>query len=351
MASRLASPDRNLPRPGRRSAGAPAPRRAWRGGAAALALALAVIAPPARAQSANADEAREAFREGISYEQAGDWGRALKRFRDAAAFRSTPQIRFHIARCLEQLGNWTEAIGAYELAVADATGAQRKEIAKHARPAVEALRKKVPKLILQRAPGAEFVTVHLNDAEVGAASFGQPLALNPGGHVLRVSEAGLSEEQNVVLTEGETRTVVVQPPKVPAGPAPAPPARAAKPAPPPPERAARPTWLPWTLLGVGAASLAATGVFVALRQQRVNDINDECGPDGQPCPSSVRPIYDDGRRFTLLANVTGAVGVAALGAGVVVLLLQRPAGDKPPPRPAAVEAAVSPGFVGVRGRF
>src|SRR5688500_5797293 len=79
-----------------------------------FALALA-FAPAARAQSGNAHDAREAFRAGISLEQAGDWERALKKFRDAAAFKSTAQVRFHIARCLEKLGSWTEAIGAYEL--------------------------------------------------------------------------------------------------------------------------------------------------------------------------------------------------------------------------------------------
>ncbi|HEU4407920.1 MAG TPA: CDC27 family protein [Polyangiaceae bacterium] len=317
---------------------------------APFALALA-LAPPARAQSTSANEAREAFRAGISLEQAGDWERALKKFRDAAGFKSTPQVRFHIARCLEKLGHWTEAIGAYELAMADATGADRNEIMKHAKPAVEALRGKVPKLVLERGPGAELSTVQLNDTEVGSASFGQPMALNPGGHVLKVSEGGATEEQIVVMAEGETKTVVIRPPKKAA--TPPPPPAPSQPLAPAPEPEAGSNWLPWGLMGVGAASLAAAGVFVVLRQQRLNDLEDQCGPDRDNCPASAKSLYDDGKRFSLLANVTGGVGAAALGAGVVLLLVQPKGKDAAPTASSAtsLRLTLSPGMVGVGGRF
>lgn len=314
-----------------------------------FAMALA-FAPPALAQSTTANEAREAFRAGISLEQAGDWERALKKFRDAAGFKSTAQVRFHIARCLEKLGHWTEAIGAYELAMADATGADRNEIMRHSKPAVEALRAKVPKLILERGPGSDLATVQLNDTEVGSASFGQPMALNPGGHVLKVSESGATEEQIVVMTEGETKTVVIRPPK-----------KAAPPPPPPPppqpltastESEGGATWLPWTLMGVGAASLAAAGVFVVMRQQKLGELEDECGSGRDNCPPSARSLYDDGKRFTLLANVTGGVGAAVLGAGVVLLVMQPKGKDAAPAASStSLRFTVSPGMVGVGGRF
>ncbi|MCU0684983.1 MAG: CDC27 family protein [Polyangiaceae bacterium] len=309
-------------------------------------LALCV-APAAHAQSSNAHDAREAFRTGISLEQAGDWERALKKFRDAAAFKSTAQVRFHIARCLEKLGNWTEAIGAYELAMADATGADRNEIVKHSKPAVESLRARVPKLILERGPGAELVAVQLNDTELGSASFGQPITLNPGGHVLKVSEGGTTEEQIVVMIEGETKTVVLHPPKKP----PPPPAAAPAPqAPPPPEAEPGPNWLPWALVGTGAASLIASGVFVALRQQRLGDLDDQCS-NANTCPASARTTYDDGKRFTLLANVTGAVGVAAVGTGVVLLLVQPKEKSAAQPSSTSLRLQVGLGTVGLGGRF
>ncbi|HEU4537171.1 MAG TPA: CDC27 family protein [Polyangiaceae bacterium] len=314
---------------------------------APLALAL-FCAPAARAQSANAHDAREAFRAGISLEQAGDWEKALKKFRDAASFKSTPQVRFHIARCLEKLGNLTEAIGAYELAMADATGADRNEIVKHSKPAVEALRAKVPKLVLERGPGAELVAVQLNDTELGASSFGQPITLNPGGHVLKVTEGGVTEEQIVVMTEGETKTVVLRPPKK-AAPPPAPAPAAPAPAPAEPEAGAG--WLPWALVGTGAASLVATGVFVALRQQRLGELDDQCS-NANTCPPSARSTYDDGKRFTLLANITGAVGVAAVGAGVVLLLVQpKEKNTTPASATTSLRLQVGPGMVGLGGRF
>lgn len=325
----------------------------------ALSLAFAqtfsvAFATPALAQSATAGEAQSAFKAGMSLEQKGDWDGALKKFRDAAAFKSTPQLRFHIGRCLEKLGNWTEAISAYELAMSEATGNQRKEMTKTAKPAAEALRKKVPKLVLERGPNTEFTTVYLDGAEILLASFGQPMVVNPGDHTVKAVEGEASEAQKVTLAEGETKNLVVQAPKpLPAPPAVLPPVAQAAP---PPEPEAHSTWLPWTLVGVGTASLAAAGVFVILRRSSINEMNDECGPAGQPCPNSVRSSYDDGKRYSLLANVTGGVGVAALGAGAVMLVLQsggddsKPATRSPSPSPS-IEVVAAPSFMGVKGRF
>jgi hypothetical protein len=112
-----------------------------------------------------------------------------------------------------------------------------------------------------------------------------------------------------------------------------------------------PSWLPWTLGGVGVAGLATAGVFLALRQQKVGDLADACGETGA-CPSSARAIYDDGRQYTLLANVSGGVGLVALGAGAVLWFV-RPKGNGAASTLAAppLRVMVLPSGLGVSGTF
>ena len=65
-------------------------------------------------------EARAAFQRGIELEQAKNWGGALKQFRQVGQVKMTPQVRYHIALCEENLGKLVAALGGYELALADA---------------------------------------------------------------------------------------------------------------------------------------------------------------------------------------------------------------------------------------
>src|SRR5687768_5820481 len=106
-----------------------------------IGVAIWLATAPAFAQRPQPDpalvRAREVFRQGLALESARDWASALAKFREVAAVRSTAQVRFHIARCQEQLGQLNEALGAYELAMSEATGPDRAEIIAWGAPAVE----------------------------------------------------------------------------------------------------------------------------------------------------------------------------------------------------------------------
>ncbi|MEO6954247.1 MAG: tetratricopeptide repeat protein [Polyangia bacterium] len=68
--------------------------------------------------SANADEphneARTLFHEGAAAYDAGDFQPALEKFQVAAKLAPLPELDYNIARCLDRLERWPEAVVFYE---------------------------------------------------------------------------------------------------------------------------------------------------------------------------------------------------------------------------------------------
>ena len=86
-----------------------------------VAAVLLLLEAPALAQDADElKRARAQFQQATELEQAGNWAAALQRFREVGQVRMTPQVRFHIAVCEENLGRLVTALGGYELALAEA---------------------------------------------------------------------------------------------------------------------------------------------------------------------------------------------------------------------------------------
>src|SRR5690606_28697159 len=85
-----------------------------------LMIGLACPEPAAAQTAEELSEARAAFQRGIELEQAKNWAGALKQFREVGQVKMTPQVRYHIALCEENLGKLVAALGGYELALADA---------------------------------------------------------------------------------------------------------------------------------------------------------------------------------------------------------------------------------------
>ena len=82
--------------------------------ALSAALPVAGFARPAAAQSQDdLEKARNLFREGLSLEAAGNWNSALAKFREVGKVKLSPQVRFHTARCNEQLGHLNTALGPF----------------------------------------------------------------------------------------------------------------------------------------------------------------------------------------------------------------------------------------------
>lgn len=315
-----------------------------------LATAVLAVAPVARADEPTPQalaRAREEYRRGLALEQAGDWEGALVVFKGVALVKSTPQVRFHIAQCEEKVGNWVEALGSYRLALSEAQQGNVAEVQKEASAAIEALEPRLPKLTIERGTGAAAARVLLDGRELGPASVGTPIAVNPGPHRIEASSPGRETAViEVVAEEGKTSDVALVLKDQPG---------AAKPLPTPIEEEGGSALLPAGVvaLGVGVASLGASGVFFALRGSAISDLDAACGPDGQSCPSDLQETADSGATYATVSTVTFVAGLTCVALGVTLLVVDLTSAPDTADATSAprARAALGPGSMSVAGAF
>ncbi|HEU4404893.1 MAG TPA: hypothetical protein VFS43_06335 [Polyangiaceae bacterium] len=155
------------------------------------------------------------------------------------------------------------------------------------------------------------------------AAGGVELTLRAGEHVFELrqkakvvarAKASVAAERSVDV---RLEPVVDAPPPAPAAPAASAPASEPYTPPSTVEITRKSSALPWVAFGVGAAALAGSGLFFALRQGKESDLEGAC-VDG--CPPSQQDTIDSSNRYGALSVVFAGVGVAAAGVGVWALL-------------------------------
>jgi tetratricopeptide (TPR) repeat protein len=290
-------------------------------GSVVLAFALASgqisWAPPAAAQTAEQlDKARLDFRDGLSLEAAGNWAGALAKFQSVGRVKLTPQVRFHIGRCHEQLGRLNEALGEYRLAEHEAQQQNLSELPAmtQARAALEG---RVPKLVIRRGEGAELARIELDGVEIGEAQLGKALGVDPGPHNVVARLPDKREfQRSAIVKESETVEVILD---VPADLAAAP-ESSGKELP----TSAQDTGkkknnvLPWVFGSVGVAGLAASGAFYLLRSGAKSDLEEGC--NGNVCPESLEDKKKNGELYGTLSLVSLGVGVVGIGVATYLLV-------------------------------
>jgi hypothetical protein len=303
--------------------------------ALATASATCVSALPARAESpAELKKARGQFQRGIELEQASNWSEAISQFREVGAVRMTPQVRFHIAYCEEGLGRLVTALGGYELALgeADQVGPDFKN---EVQSAIDRLRARIPKLLIERGAGADAAAVQLDGVDIGASSVGVEVPLDPGPHSVTATAPGfLPFTTTADLKEQEVThlTLELQPEPVPA-----PDAKSDQPSrviviepPPTPNRT-----IPYVVGGVGIGTLAGAGVLFALRQATQSQLDKDC-PDKNHCGISNKGTYNRLKTYNVATPIVALVGVAAVGTAVALILFEK----KPKPKAAEEKAGL-----------
>lgn len=282
-------------------------------------------------------QARDLYRQGVQLEAANDWTGALAKFQEVAAIKMTPQVRFHVARCQHKLGNLLEALGGYRLALHEAMSDPKAgDVQREAQAGIDDIEAKLPKVTITRGEGAEAASISLDGVALGESSIGKEVPVNPGVHTIEYSVPGGEKlQQTVTLKEGETKDVVlvIEGPKKPE---PKPVVPDSEPATPAKPAAVKKNVLPWVALGVGGASLAASGVFYLMRGSAISDHDSTCR--GDICPESLQGTGDNGKTFTTLGNVTLGLGVVGVGVGTVLLLTSNKKTEAPPPPRSAIAA-------------
>lgn len=309
-----------------------------------------------RADTRDPAAAEALFEAGRQAATRGDWANACPKFAESERLDPAPGTLLNLADCEEHLGHLAAAWDAWHEAIAslgpgdDRTAQARKRAA--------ALDARIPRLTVRLAPGAPAgATVHRDAVELGAASLGVALPVDPGAHVVRVDAPGHEPSSTpVTLAEGESRAVDVSagaasapeppaPQPAPTAPPPPPPATEAPP-PPAAHPALRTTGF---VLGIaGLASLAAGATTGALAFAQKSTVQNHC-PDPRGCDQTGLDAAHSGHTYATVSDVTFIAGGVLLAAGAALVLLN-------PARPAPTTGwlvAPTPGgaSVGLHGSF
>lgn len=252
--------------------------------ACVLGLSVALgCAPVARAQDRSpTEEARALFQEGIALADRGDWATAVTRFRDALALRDTPTIRYNLARCLQRLARYVEALEQLDaLENGERATALVRRQAAQIRADVEP---RIGRIVVQvRGAGADHY-VTLDDRPLDPTRLADPIPVDPGTrHVALHAGDRVLERIEVVVPEGGAAHVVlsaaiasaVAAEPTPAGgiPSPSLPEGATsvggdrRDAPSTSEPSVLESWWLWTIVGVAVAAGVGVGVGVAVADQ------------------------------------------------------------------------------------
>lgn len=304
-----------------------------------LAASLSLAAASASAQD-NAAFAQQRYARGTTLYESRDYTHALDEFRASLELYGSPNTRLYVARSLRELGRHDEAVSEYERAMreaADRASSDPRYVATRdaAHAEMVALEPRVGRVIITLEEPPANVVVRVNQREVPAAGLGVPMPVLPG-HVevtvqargfradRRELELGAGQQASVTFPRLQRRTTLDGVDETAPG--------EAGVVPPPPRRGGVPRAVPWVVLGVGAAGMAAFGVLGAMASSQYDELQTRCG--GVRCPDAEQGAVDSGRTLQTVANVALGVGIAGAVTGAVLMALRRPA-ERPPTAPPA----------------
>ena len=276
--------------------------------------------------SAELTRARAKFQRATELEQAGNWTGALELFREVGQVKMTPQVRFHIAWCEENVGKLVTALGGYELALAEAddVGPDFKD---EVTQKIQDLKAKIPKLVIERGDGAQAAAIELDGVALGSNYIGVEFPVDVGPHAIEAKAPGREPfSETVTITETEKRTVQIVMKRL-AAPAEPPPPKTEPGVPlDKPDPNAR--LVPLIIGGAGAAFLVASGVFFYVRESKISEARDLCGGNdpGSSCPDASEEeagsLVNEANTFTTLMWGSLAVGIVGVGLGATLYLTQ-----------------------------
>lgn len=316
----------------------------------ALAVTLlsvsALSVSPAFAQTeAEIAAARKKFDTALEYEKQGDWTGALSMMKDVAKVKSTSQVRFHIAICLEKLNRLVEARAEFVGSKEDADikeGAEGSVMSKKAAERIADLDTRIPKVELTVPEEVINAKATIDNGTPIALLVKNTILLDPGEHKIVVYATSRKNFEKTIKVK-ERDPVVKLDVKLPMdtedAPPPPPPPKEIKPAPapytPPPDpKAAKWEAYPWIFGGIGLVALGAAGVMYAYRDGTIHDMDEACGPDRDKCPRRLEDTESRGKTYTNVGNVLLGVGVAAVTTGIILYVV------KPQPKKDSASTSV-----------
>lgn len=341
--------------------------------ALALGVATGVCGAPAAHADTNASDkatAEALFAEGKRLMDAKDYAHACTRFADSQRLDPGVGTLLNLGVCYERNGQTASAWATYKEAARAAGDKGEHAREKFARDHAAALESKLAKLsvVVPPASAVDGLQVTRDGEAVPAGSWGLPLPVDPGAHVVAASAPKhKSMSLSVTVAPAGAQTVTVPPlesaPDASASAAPAPaPAPGVTPAPPSPAPVApapqeeQPastgsTQRTWAIVA-GAVGLAAIGTGVTLGVLGVQKYDQhESGCKNGVCTQSA---IDDEKSGQSLANVGTWVfvgGAVVAAAGVTLFFTAPPRTDAGAPAAASLQIAPTLGGAVLRGTW
>jgi hypothetical protein len=311
--------------------------------AAALSAAL-LAAPAARAQSAaDVAAARELFKEGSRLGNEGRWDEARDRYERSLQLKRAAITLYSLGVAQHRTGRLVDALESLRAFLAEPPAPATEPWQGPAKELVAELEKRVASIELAiTPPGLPGLSVTIDGKAIPAAALDRRRLVDPGAHQILVSATGHREARaQITLAEGSSQRVALTlvpaprvepplPPKTPLGPL-----RREEAPPEAPSRA-----LPFALLGGGAAAL---GAGIAVGWVGVGEAKSAPTRDG--------PEASRARAKMLAGDIVAGAGIAAAGAGLVVLVVQAVSGKAPKPGSVSLSVWTSGPGVGLAGRF
>jgi hypothetical protein len=322
----------------------------------ALILVSNAAATAVHAQARDPAAAEVLFQDGRRLMKAGQLQQACAKLEESLRLDAAVGTLANLAECEEQSGRTATAWQHWRQAV-DQLGARdprRKQALLHVAE-LEALLPHLQIALTGTAPSV--LKIERDGVALGDASIGVALPVDPGHHVVLVTAPELwPRRYDLVISEQETRQLLVEPgePLEPVAPPPLPALSSPRPAVAvsalaashtPPPRRLRP--LEWGLLGGAVAALGSAGYFGLRALHARGDASTVCAAQSglTRCWSSAQPALARDRRFSLLADLGLVVGAAATASAVYLFTRPRTIDE---PAVARLVAAPVPGGGEVR---
>jgi hypothetical protein len=296
-----------------------------------LSLSLALAPRTAHAQAKDPAAAEALFREGRSLSDAGDIAGACAKFRESDRLDPAVGTTFNIADCEERLGHLATAWTLFDEVAQRLPVADKRRTVSQKRAA--ALEPRLPKLSIRLVASAPAGTrVTRDGVELGAASLGTPLPVDPGEHVVVVSAPGRADRPfKLIVSEREIRALEVAPGEPSAAPPETKP-KETQPLPPAPAIHHESKTLGYVLGGVGIAGFVTGGIAGALTLQKKGVVREHCNADKR-CDDEGMAATRSGKTVGIVTTAGLITGVVGVGAGTYVILS---AGSRENPTTASI---------------
>jgi hypothetical protein len=261
------------------------------------------------------------FQKGREAAEKGEWSVACPKFAESQRLDPAAGTLLNLGDCEDHLGRLASAYEHYKTALEMLpAGDDRIALTKQRIATVE---KVVPHLTLVAPPDFPAdARVMRDDVQLGSASFGLALPVNPGQHTIVVTVPGHADKRtSVSLRSSEAETVTLRlGDALPSAPPPRPSTHAGDVAAGPDGGAARTAGFVVGAVGLAGVGVGAVTGLLVLGKKSIVDDPSHCDPTTHVCDATGLAAASSGKTLSTVSTVAFVAGGALLVTGAVLVL-------------------------------